>query len=142
MRTFSLLLVSILASGCLTVAEVATKPMGQGDKFEERQAKYTANVRFGLVEEAEAMVEPELRAAFVAVADELREIRFTDHRVEPVDVSPVALTTSVVVLYKGYWLSSPFERRIRVVQNWRRASLTAPWYVTPDLETILAAPRS
>jgi hypothetical protein len=45
-----------------------------------------------------------------------------------------------VVIYRGYWLSSPFEQETRVVQQWRRAAPTQNWYVTPDFAGLFEPP--
>jgi hypothetical protein len=41
-----------------------------------------------------------------------------------------------VVRCRGYWLSSPFEREMRVFQRWRRQVPAHNWYVTPDFEAL------
>ena len=41
--------------------------------------------------------------------------------------------------YSGFWLSSPFERDIRVVQRWYRQG-AFDWMVVPDLDVVVAGP--
>ena len=43
-----------------------------------------------------------------------------------------------VVVYRGYWLSSPFEREIRVVQHWHRTPPSQDWYIRPDFDALLS----
>jgi hypothetical protein len=46
-----------------------------------------------------------------------------------------------LLVYRGYWLSSPFEREVRVVQQWRQQR-SFDWVVEPDLDALMAGPGS
>ena len=140
------LLVSLLAlsacllSGCavgLGIAEVVTYPLDKKETFKEAQKKYTANIRYGLFEDATPFVEPELQPRFQEAIPRFRELRFSDFRIESIDIDSKKTRATAVVQYRGYWLSSPYERKIRVVQHWRRQVPTQNWYVTPDFDTLL-----
>ena len=69
--------------------------------------------------------------------DRFRELRFSDYSTESIDINPGRTQATAVVRFRGYWLSSPFEREIRVVQRWRRQVPTQNWYVTPDFDALL-----
>jgi hypothetical protein len=147
MRFLVLLVVlsSWFLGGCsvlMGVAEVVTYPLDKKATFEEAQQNYTANIRFGLFEEAKPFVEPELQPRFQEAMHRFREIRFSNYRTESIDINPTRTEATAVVHYRGYWLSSPFEREIRVVQRWRRQVPTHDWYVTPDFDALLDPPES
>ncbi len=139
------LLVSLLAlsvcllSGCavgLGIAEVVTYPLDKKETFKETQKKYTANIRYGLFEDAHPSWSPSSSRASRRPF-RFRELRFSDFRIESIDIDPAKTRATAVVQYRGYWLSSPYEREIRVVQRWRRQVPTQNWYVTPDFDTLL-----
>jgi len=139
------ILVSLLAaaiSGCavvLPVAEVTTRPMDEKGTFEEIQRDYASKIRFGLYEAALPQVEPELRSRFQAEIVRFREVRFSDVRTESIEIDALRTKARAIVVYRGYWLWSPFEREVRVAQQWRRAVASQDWYVTPDFDGLLSA---
>ena len=138
-----LLLLATALVGCsvlMPVADVATRPLSKKATFEEIQRGYCSDIRFGLYDEALEHVEPELHSEFQAARRRLDEIRFSDFRIESVRIDPMRTQAVVEVVYRGYWLSSPFEREVTVTQRWRRAVPTQQWYVTPDLGAILDPP--
>ena len=143
MRALATSLLVLLASaslGCsvlLPVIGVATAPLDKKGTFEEAQQAYTANLRYGLFEDAKTFVEPALQPDFDVAIQRLREVRFSDYRVESVDIDALRAQATAVVVYRGYWLSSPYEREVRVVQQWRRVLPTQEWYVTPDWQALL-----
>ena len=139
MRILIISALAFLASGCIGIAEVATMPIAKKAKFEEIQANYTSDIRFGLVDEAAEHVEPGLQAEFKATASRLSDIRFTDARVEQLEIDTLRTEAVAVVTFKGYWLSSPFEREIRITQHWRRTPPSQEWYVTPDIASLVDA---
>ena len=135
-----LALSACLASGCglvMGIAEVVTYPLDKKETFKEAQKRYTANIRYGLFEDAKPFVEPELQPRFQEEIFRFRELRLSDFRIESIEIDPAKTRATAVVHYRGYWLSSPFEREIRVVQHWRRKVPTHTWYVTPDFDTLL-----
>jgi hypothetical protein len=135
-----LALSTCLLGGCavfLQGAAVATYPLDKKATFEEAQHRYTTNIRFLLFEDAKPFVEPELQPRFQEAMDRFRELRFSDYSIESLDINPARTEATAVVRFRGYSLSSPFEREIRVVQRWRRQVPTQNWYVTPDFDTLL-----
>lgn len=140
----TLLVVSaVLLSGCkvlLPVADVATRPFGKKGAFEEAQAAYTSNIRYGLYEEALAQVEPAHRARFQAELPRFRELRLSEARTESIEIDSASTEARAVVVIRGYWLSSPFEREKRIVQKWRRVG-SVDWFVTPDFDALLTPAR-
>jgi hypothetical protein len=139
MRILTIGFLAFLATGCISIAEIATQPLPKKAYFEETQASYTSDIRFGLVEEAAEHVEPALLAEFTATASRLSDIRFTGAWVEHIEIDPLRIEALAVVRFKGYWLSSPFEREIRITQRWRRTPPSQQWYVTPDLDALIDA---
>ncbi len=135
-----LALSTCLLGGCAVLmqgAAVATYPLDKKGTFTEAQHRYTTNIRFGLFEEAKPFVEPELQPRFQEAMHRFRELRFSDYSIESLDINPARTEATAVVLFRGYSLSSPFEREIRVVQRWRRQVPTHNWYVTPDFDALL-----
>lgn len=134
------LLVTALA-GCAVifpVAEVVTRPMDKKGTFQDIQRVYTSNIRYGLYDEVLPMVEPALRERFRAEMSRFRELRFSDVRTESTAMDALRTKARVVVIYRGYSLSSPFEREFRVVQQWRRTPPSQNWYVSPDFDGMLS----
>ena len=119
------------------VAAVATHPLDKKGTFQDVQQRYTANIRYGLYDEAVPFVEPELQLRFKREIVRLRELRFSDYVIENLEIDPLRTEATVVVKYRGYWLSSPFEREIVAVQRWRRRVPSQTWYVTPDFDALL-----
>lgn len=147
MRILSALLALALAAtgttGCMLAmgaAAVATYPMNTKGKFEDVQKRYTSDLRFGLSEEALGFVEPELQPRFRQEMERLREVRFSDFWIESIEFDAARTKATAVVGYRGYWLSSPFEQKARVVQRWRRLAPSQNWYVTPDFSNLLTPP--
>jgi hypothetical protein len=145
MRTTPILLLTFATalSGCAVlfpIADVATRPLGKKNAFEVIQSGYVSNIRFGLYDDAVAQVEPALQARFKAEIPRYRDLRFSDAYTESIEIDALRTKARVVVMYRGYWLSSPFEREMRVVQQWRRAVPTQDWYVTPDFDGLLSPP--
>jgi len=135
-----LLVASLAFAGCVMQmpgGSVAVYPLDNKKTFEEAQKRYTVNIRFGMYEDALPFVEPELQPRFQQAIRELRELRFSDYHIENIEIDSLRTEATATVLYRGYWLSSPFEQEIRVVQRWRRVVPTNDWYVTPDFKRML-----
>ncbi len=141
-----LLLTTPLAlCGCavgLNIAGIATSPLDRKGQFEEIQGRYTSDIRFGMFEDALAVVEPEHKPRFEREMERMRGIRFSDHRIERIEYGPNVMRATATVRYRGYWLSSPFEREVRVTQQWRREAPSQRWYVTPDFDQLIDPPGS
>lgn len=134
---------SVVLAGCsvlLPVVGAATYPLDKQGTFEEAQQSYTSNLRYGLYDDAKPFVEPELQARFEAETRRFREMRFSDYRVESIEIDALRAKATAVVVFRGYWLSSPYEREMRAVQHWRRELPTQNWFVTPDFESLLTPP--
>jgi len=135
-----LALSTCLLGGCAVLmqgAAVATYPLDKKGTFAEAQHRYTTNIRFGLFEDAKPFVEPQLQPRFQEAMTRFRELRLSDYSTESIDINAGRTQATAVVLFRGYSLSSPFEREIRVVQQWRRQVPTQNWYVTPDFDALL-----
>jgi len=142
MRFLILLLAlsTCLLGGCAVLmqgAAVATYPLDKKGTFADAQHRYTTNIRFGLFEDAKAFVEPQLQPRFQEAMTRFRELRLSDYSTESIDINAGRTEATAVVLFRGYSLSSPFEREIRVVQRWRRQVPSQNWYVTPDFDALL-----
>lgn len=147
MRTLApvLALLALGLGGCslvLPVAAVVTYPLDKKATFEEAQHRYTTNIRYGLYEDALPFVEPELQPQFQGAIRRFRELRFSDYAVESIDIDAARTQATAVVRYRGYSLSSPLERELRIVQRWRRKVPTNHWYVTPDFGAFLPRDES
>jgi hypothetical protein len=103
---------------------------------EETVRRYVNDVRFRLFDSAVGFVEPDLRSQFRVATDYLRTIRFTGVTIEQVEVDEVGTTAIATVRWRGHWLNSPFERKLRTTQRWRRDESTKQWFVTPELEAL------
>jgi len=130
-------------TGCaailMPVAGAVTAPMDKKGTFKEIQAEYTANIRYGMYEKALPYVEPELRESFKAMRKQYEEIRFIDYVIERIEMNEAKTEATAVVRYEGYWLSSPFQQDIEVVQKWRRTPPSQSWFVTPELDSLVAS---
>jgi len=138
-----LIAASLALGGCMLAIEavgIATYPLNTKGKFEVVQKKYTTDIRFGLFDEALRFVEPAEQARFRLEMDRLREVRFSDYRIDSIQFNPGRTEAIAHVMLRGYWLSSPFEQEVRAVQKWRRAAPTQNWYVTPDWAALLKPP--
>jgi hypothetical protein len=139
----TLILASLSLGGCMLAFEaaaVATYPLNKQGKFEDAQKKYTTDIRFGMYDEAIGFVEPEEQNRFRQEMDRLREVRFSDYRIDSIQMNPAKTEAVAHVVLRGYWLSSPFEQEVRAVQKWRRIAPTQNWYVTPDWDALLKPP--
>lgn len=136
-------LVGMALTACAPIAvnsmDHATRALEPRVELEETVQRYVSNICYGQIDAAAESVEPALRNRFKSDARKLQNIRFTDSRIEHLDFGPDRSSAEAVVVYKGYWLSSPFEREIRVVQRWRRVK-TFDWVVSPDLDVVIAGP--
>jgi hypothetical protein len=138
-----LVLLAFGSTGCSVlwpVFDVATRPLAKQATFEEVQKGYCDNIRFGLYDDAAALVEPALKNDFRAAQRRFREIRFTDYRVEAIEIDARRTEAVVNVVFTGYWLSSPYEQEVATTQRWRRVVPGQQWYVTPDLAAIHGPP--
>lgn len=116
--------------GCLSFED----PMNADGVFLQQQRAFSAALRWSQWDQAAEHVEPDLRAEFFALTDELREVRLTDYAVRDVNIASLRTTATAVVVYSGFELSMPIERSVVVNQSWRWDEAERRWYVTPDVE--------
>ena len=132
-------------SACAPIAvdgmQHATRGLEPRAELQETIDRYLSDVRYARIDEAATRVDPALQDAFKAKARRLADVRFTDVRIESLTFASDNASAEAVVVYRGYWLSSPFERDIRVVQNWYRQR-SFDWMVEPDLDAVVAGPGS
>jgi hypothetical protein len=119
----------------------ATRALEPRAELNETIQRYLSNIQYGQIDEAAESVEPALQGRFKTQARKLRDIRFTDSRVESLTFAPDRKSAEAVVVYRGYWLASPYEREIQVVKHWRQEK-TFVWVVAPDLDAVVAGPGS
>jgi hypothetical protein len=112
--------------------------MDKQGTLEDTQLAYTKNIRFGLYEQALPLVAPEHQARFQAELPRFRELRFSNVHTESIEFNAMRSEAQAVVVYRGYSLSQPFEREIRIVQQWSRQPPSQKWYVTPDFDGLLS----
>lgn len=141
----ALVLAGLALGACAPIAvnsmEHATRALEPRAELEETIERYTSDVRYGRIDEAAERVEPALQGRFKAKARTLADVRFTDSRLDELTFAPDRKSAEAVVVYRGYWLSSPFEREVRVVQQWRQQR-SFDWVVEPDLDALMAGPGS
>lgn len=132
-RCFVLLLLALLllpAVGCTTLSD----PMGKESDFRLIQRHFTQYVRWGKVSQAAEFVVPEQRKEFMDLGHDLTEIRFTDW--ETLSLDYAGDTAHAVVQMRGYRLSTPVERVVRLNQTWSKAEETGSWQVELELSAL------
>ena len=68
----------------------------------------------------------------------MKDLRFSDVRTESIEMDAMKTEATVVVVYRGYSLASPYEREFRITQRWRRNAPRQDWFVTPDFDGLLS----
>ena len=105
--------------------------------LEDAQRRYTELVRWGEIEEASAYVDPAITADFLATAERLQDIRFTDFKSGPLQFAKGSETATVSVVYHAYSNSRLVEKKIREHQEWyREESAGDDWRVRSNLDAI------
>ena len=140
MRNLLLVLTAVWAfatTGCMTVIE---DPLGHRKDLEDVQKKYTDLIRWRDAEKAAIYVDPEMRNAFLAQAEELETLEISDYELGELEFGEGDETATIDVTYRGYSLSHLIERKIRVTQEWHRDDGNA-WLVRPDLDDVVAKLR-
>jgi hypothetical protein len=145
LATSASLVIALALSACAPIAvngmQHATQALEPRTELQDTIDRYLSDVRYGRIDEASGWVDPALQDRFKAKARKLADVRFTDAHVESLTFTPDNAAAEAVIVYRGYWLSSPFEREIRVVQHWYRQRSFA-WMVVPDLDAVVAGPGS
>lgn len=124
--------------GCVNWAD----PMGSESDFVQVQRHFTQYVRWGKVRQAAEFVVPEQRKEFLDLGPDLTDIRFTDWETLSLDFA--GETAEAVVQMRGYRLSVPVERTVRLKQAWSKAEDSGAWQVKLELAALregLGAPR-
>lgn len=128
------LALSLVAAGALACQTIQDPLDAQGD-FKELQKQFTQYIRWGNIEDASTFVVEDQRDAFLEMAPDLTDIRFTSYEILAVTYDDEAAT--VDVKYTGYRLSWPIEKTVKVRQEWSRE--TGPWRVRLELTKIRQA---
>jgi hypothetical protein len=136
MRALLALLALLFALGCAS----ASDPLGHRDALEVAQKRYTNLIRWRDAERAVQFVDPSLRDQFLAHAGELENLEISDYELGEIEYDEDGKTARVEVTYRGYALNQLIERKVRVTQEWHRASGN-DWLVRPDLEAVVAQLR-
>jgi hypothetical protein len=132
-RWLVLLLLTLMllpAMGCMSLGD----PMGKESDFRLIQRHFTQYVRWGKVHQAAEFVIPEQREEFMDLGHDLTDIRFTDWETLSLDFS--GDTAHAVVQMRGYRLSTPIERTVRLNQAWSKAEDTGAWQVELELAAL------
>jgi hypothetical protein len=125
---------ALLALLCLSACVNPADPFGHEAEFVRLQKRFTAYVRWGKVREAASFVVPEQREEFLALAPDLTDIRFTDYEILTLDYADES--AHVDVQLRGYRLTTPIERTVRLVQEWQKAEDTGAWQVRLELAAL------
>lgn len=133
-RSAASLLVALLlpALGCVNLGD----PFGHESDFRLIQKHFTQYVRWGKVREAAEFVVPEQRQDFLALGPDLTDIRFTDW--ETLSLDYAGETARAEVQLRGYRLSVPVERIVRLSQAWSKTEDTGVWRVRLELAALRA----
>jgi len=115
--------------------------LGRRSSFDETQKTFTQYIRWGRFEEASALIQPDLRSAFLDLAPELSDLRFTNYEILHVDLDQDTLAKATVeVRFQGYSLSSPVQKTVTLKQSWKKNEAGA-WQVALDLDKLRAGLR-
>jgi len=110
---------------------------GKEDALEDAQKRYTELVRWGEIMSASAFVDPAITADFLAAADRLKHIRFTEFESGPLRFGERSETATVNVVYHAYSTRTFTETTIREHQEWYRDENAGnDWRVRPNLAAI------
>ena len=129
-RALWVLVLALAALACVNPAD----PFGHESDFRLIQKHFTQYVRWGKVREAAAFVVPEQREEFLALGPDLTDIRFTDW--ETLSLEYQGETARADVQLRGYRLTAPVERTVRLVQDWKKAEDTGDWQVRLELAAL------
>ncbi|MEE9280470.1 MAG: hypothetical protein V3V67_09875 [Myxococcota bacterium] len=100
----------------------------------ETAESYGDNLRWGRLQAAVGMVEPDRRAEFLAaLRDANSPLRFTSFEIVAVELGTSRDEVEVLVSFRLYRLPDLTERTVRELQVWRFDPARGRWYVRPDL---------
>ena len=129
-RVLLVLFFSLTALACVNPSD----PFGHESDFRMIQKHFTQYVRWGKVREAAAFVVPEQRDEFLALGPDLTDIRFTDWEILTFEFA--GESAHVAVQLRGYRLTMPVERRVKLVQDWQKDGRRGPWQVRLELAAL------
>lgn len=140
-RTVLVLLMASLVflSGCILplFAEMADDPMSHKHTLTIAQRQYTNAIRWRDMDEAARFVHPDVREEFLALADSLDAIRFTEFDVGETVFGPEDASATVRVTYHAYSQKTVVEKVIKETQEWERVGEGNDWFVRPHLAGLL-----
>ncbi len=117
--------------GCASLERLDV--FGNESRLELAQRQYTQSLRWGEIDRASRFVAEDARAEFLAKADRLREVHFTDYTRGKLDVDEQLRRATIDVTYLGYAHASLVELSGRETQVWEREEDSSTWTVRPDL---------
>jgi hypothetical protein len=129
-RALLVLLWALPALACVNPAD----PFGNESDFRMIQKHFTQYVRWGKVREAAEFVVPEQRQEFLALGPDLTDIRFTDWEIVTLEYQEES--AKVDVQLRGYRLTMPIERRVHLLQDWKKDAETGAWTVRLELAAL------
>jgi hypothetical protein len=99
--------------------------------------EYGTELRWGRVDEAAALVHPDLRSGFQRLfAGYENRVRITSFEVESVELQQTQRTAQAMVRYELYRVSSLVEESRREPLRLRWELMGGRWYVEPDLSRL------
>jgi hypothetical protein len=134
LQILALIPAAVLALSCAGVGNTMGDP--HRGTFERAVDYYAKLVRWNRIDEAGSFIDPEVRGQWARYKHALRDMRLTDVSIGKNWVDPRNGDEVVQLVYRGYWLSAPFERELPMTQRWRRDATTQLWYVRPDFEAL------
>lgn len=137
----------VAGAGCVSVF---TDPLGREEALKMTQREYTNMIRWGKIEDAAELVDPEMREEFLAFLPAFEELRITDFEIgklsyvpRPDDDEEAQDQGSVTVTYRGYSLRTLTEQKVREKQEWYRVNgVSNQWMVRPQIAGIANAFRT
>jgi hypothetical protein len=119
-----------LALGCSFGEINWHDPLKRQFSLAETQRQYTQYVRWSAFDKASRYVDAEARDEFMTWAPSIRDLRFTDYEMNPIEIDEATGEATIEVTYYAYRLNSPIETSVKEVQQWRRQDKTNSWMVT------------
>ena len=129
----------------LAIASLAACSLGRGNPeflipakrvavVRETAESYGDNLRWGRLEAAVGMVEPERRMAFLrTLRDANPPLRFTSFEIVAVELGSSRDEVEVLASFRLYRVPNLSERSVHELQVWRFDPARGRWYVRPDL---------
>ena len=129
----------------LAIASLAACSLGRGNPeflipakrvavVRETAESYGDNLRWGRLEAAVGMVEPERRMAFLrTLRDANPPLRFTSFEIVTVELGSSRDEVEVLASFQLYRVPNLSERSVHELQVWRFDPARGRWYVRPDL---------